>query len=79
MYIHLNNNTGLCVAAVLSHNESTWLLHVHSRQTLRVTEIHQNKTSNQHYVTLTILLLFSDMILLDIYNIIHCMKEECVK
>ena len=70
MYIHLNNNTGLCVAAVLSHNESTWLLHVHRRQTLRVTEIYQNKTSNQHYVTLTILLLFSDMILLDIYNII---------
>ena len=70
MYIQLNNNTVLCVTAVLSNNESSWLLHVHRRQTLRVTEIHQNKTSNQHYVTLTILLLFSDMILLDIYNII---------
>ena len=66
----MNNNTVLCVTAVLSNNESSWLLHVHRRQTLRVTEIHQNKTSNQHYVTLTILLLFSDMILLDSYNII---------
>ena len=42
MYIQMNNNTGLCVTAVLSNNESSWLLHVHRRQTLKVTALHQN-------------------------------------
>ena len=38
----MNNNTVLCVTGVLSNNESSWLLHVHRRQTLKVTALHQN-------------------------------------